>query len=741
MRFFREINYSITLFFCLLCGGIVHGQQAKLKIIDQKTHEPVQYAHVCFESLKNGQQAHELTDEKGEVPNICTERSVAAITFVGYKTLFDTVSPGQSATLKLAPTAIDMDEVVVTAQYSPQPVDKSIYKVRVIGAKQIKQKAANNLADLFSDELSIRLTQDGALGSSMSIRGLSGENVKFLIDGVPVIGRLNGNIDLDQLNLNNVDHVELIEGPMSVIYGSNALAGVVNIITKENKNTKLQASFNSYYESSNQFNFNGAASIKEKRNVFSFSGGRNFFQGYTQTGGYRALDWKPKRQYTFDGYYIYGHPNYKLKLSSQYFNELLWNKGDIIEPHFAIDSYFTTQRFTNSIDFNSKIGKVRYLNITGAYSNYSRVKNTYFKDLSTLQKNLTTNEGDQDTTKFNDIIARAIISKSTDISKINYQFGLDVNIENGSGRKITDNHQEIGDYAAFLSLKYDPLSTFTIQPGFRYIYNTKYTAPLIYSLNVKWNMVENTNIRASYSRGFRSPSLKELYLYFFDVNHNIKGNENLKAEDSHNVDLSADYSKEIGKKTIGGSVDVFYNKINNIITLAQVTNKLYSYINIDNYISKGVQVSFDFSLYPHLKFKAGFVETGRKNVLDQEIKLAKSFFYTSDINSSIRYSLVKYAMDISLFYKYTGKMPQYFVDALGNLKEGYIKDYHTMDISVIKNLLNRSLQVSVGVKNLFNNKSIPAIGGGGGIHSGGDSALIGYGRTFFARVSYTFQKF
>ena len=134
-----------------------------------------------------------------------------------------------------------MSEVVVTAQYSPQRVDKSIYKIDVIGVKQIDQKAANNLSDLFRDELSIRITQDGTFGSNMSIRGLGGEHVKFLVDGVPVIGRMDGNIDLGQLNLNNVDHVEMIEGPMSVIYGSNAIAGVVNIITKENKNSKINA--------------------------------------------------------------------------------------------------------------------------------------------------------------------------------------------------------------------------------------------------------------------------------------------------------------------------------------------------------------------------------------------------------------------------------------------------------------------------------------------------------------------
>ena len=78
----------------------------------------------------------------------------------------------------------------------------------------------------------------------MSLQGLSGEHIKFLIDGVPVIGRMDGNVDLSQLNMYNVDHIEIVEGPMSVIYGSNALAGAVNIITKENKKAKLTGTTN-----------------------------------------------------------------------------------------------------------------------------------------------------------------------------------------------------------------------------------------------------------------------------------------------------------------------------------------------------------------------------------------------------------------------------------------------------------------------------------------------------------------
>jgi outer membrane receptor for ferrienterochelin and colicins len=72
-------------------------------------------------------------------------------------------------------------------------------------------------------------------GSSVSINGISGEGVKILVNGVPMVGRIDGKIDISQINLTNVERIEIVKGPQSVIYGTDALGGVINIITKEQK--------------------------------------------------------------------------------------------------------------------------------------------------------------------------------------------------------------------------------------------------------------------------------------------------------------------------------------------------------------------------------------------------------------------------------------------------------------------------------------------------------------------------
>lgn len=742
MRLYQHIILFIIV---LLTSNLVFGQQATIHVVDQKTNEPIIYAHVCFESVASGEQSHELTDESGMVINPCKERCIVAISYVGYATLFDTVSLGESKILLLKPTVFDIDQVVVTAQYSPQKVDKSIYKVKVIGAKRIQQKGATNLAEIFTNELGVSLNQSGVFGTNLSIRGLGGENLKVLIDGVPVIGRLNGNLDLGQMNINNADHIEMVEGPMSVIYGSNALAGVLNIITKENNKVPLTGNINAYYESVGTYNFNGSVSVSRKRNIIGISGGRNFFDGYTLNPEVRSMFWRPKRQYNIDGYYVYNHPKYKIKYSSQYFDELLLDKGDVIAPHFARDNHLNTIRFNNSLNFQTKIGNYRYVKLLAAYSIYNRNRNTYFKNLHTLDEILSNNVGDQDTSRFDAIVARAEISKSTDKSKFNYQFGVDINIENGSGGKI-DGKKQIGDYAGFLSMKYNPIPTFTLQPGFRLIHNTKYNAPLVYSLNIKYDITEFITLRGSYARGFRAPTLKELYLYFVDVNHNVRGNENLEAENSHNVLIVAGYHKEKGKATYGFNVDLFYNHINNAINLVGVglNDGLYTYKNLYQYISQGFQLEMYYNLYPYFEWKIGLAETGRKNFDNEEIEAYNNFFYSTDINSTLVYYFPSINASISLFYKYTGKLEMLYEDEEGLVQQGFIEGYHNVDVTLGKSFINKSLQLNAGVKNILDIKTIDALAPGiGNGHSGGVSGNrnVGYGRTFFMSLSYNFQKF
>jgi len=740
----RRLILLVVFFGYALTG---HGQEAIISVKDARSSEGVPFAHIQLENLASHARQTLTTAIDGVAINTAKERSLISVTFVGYRVYTDTISPGQSKTILLEPAVYNIDEVVVTGQYKPQAVDKSIYRVKVIGAKQIEQKASNNLGDLMAGELNIRSSNDGALGSKITLQGLGGEHIKFLIDGVPVIGRLNGNIDLGQLNLYNVEHIEVIEGPMSVIYGSNALAGVINIITKDNKYTSYSTTVNSYVESVGMYNFSADAALKKNRWSGSVAGARNFFQGYSVIDTTRAKRWKPKRQYNADASLQYAYKDLKARATVSYFNELLLDKGNLRLPYYetAFDSYYYTNRLTTKLDINTRLFGKRNLSILGSYSYYDRIKNTYFNDLTKLEKSLTKNPSDHDTSNFDQYLLRAEFSKSEDNSPFNYQLGIDLNYEDGAGKRVLDHKQAIGDYAAFLSMKIQPSLRLLLQPGLRYSYNTKYHAPLVYSLNLKWDMAQELSMRFSYAKGFRAPSIKELYLEFVDVNHNIRGNENLKAENSHNLNLALRYHHEKPTYDYGAELNVFYNNISNSISLAVVDldKALYTYVNVDNMVTQGFQLNFNNRVYPWLEIKLGVGETGRKQGLANDQN--NSFVYSTDVMSNLTYLWRKTDLNFSLYYKYNGAYPEVFLGANDEVLRTIMSGYHTMDFSVSKWFWHNRINAQIGAKNIFNNTNIDIKGdtGGGGIHSGGSGGAspVGWGRTYFVKLMFSFKKF
>ena len=130
----------------------------------------------------------------------------------------------------------ELSEVVVTGQYKPQSAKASVYQVRTISRDRIQKQGATKLQDVLSNELNIRFTQDVATGGSdITMMGLKGQNVKILVDGLPMTGRqgTSNEININQIDINSIERIEIVEGPMSVVYGADALAGVINIITRK----------------------------------------------------------------------------------------------------------------------------------------------------------------------------------------------------------------------------------------------------------------------------------------------------------------------------------------------------------------------------------------------------------------------------------------------------------------------------------------------------------------------------
>ena len=272
-------------------------------------------------------------------------------------------------------------------------------------------QAANNLKDLLNKQTNMRLGYDNVLGSNVSVQGISGQNVKILIDGVPIIGRLNGNIDLGQINLNNVERVEIIEGPLSVDFGTDALAGTINLITDKEFFEGFSSNYNLYYESVGQYNSDLSFNFKHNLNSFKLDLGRKYFDGWSEDESFslfptsqladtnRVKSWNPKEQ--FFGKIQFKNESNKNTIRVYYdsFYEKITNFGFPRLPYYenAFDDYYYTYRNNLGLDNKYNLNEKENFHLLSSFNSFKRIKNTYFKDLITLDEVLTNNSSDQDT--------------------------------------------------------------------------------------------------------------------------------------------------------------------------------------------------------------------------------------------------------------------------------------------------------------------------------------------------------
>lgn len=747
---------NTVLCFFIFTGYIINAQQ-QLQIFSAKDSLRIPFVTVLIKNdfINYSQNAN----DKGII--VINQRFVDSLNYTlavhsfGFEKYSRKLSGAEINALKriyLRPADISLDEVVITAQYEPTIAEQAIQKTRVIDKEKIQQMGAVNLRDVLSNQLNVRLQQDNILGSGMSVQGISGENVKILVDGIPIIGRLNGNIDLSQINMNNVERIEFIEGPLSVQYGTNALAGTINIITKKSLTRRYTAGLTSYYESIGTYNLTGDVTFAHKRHSIQASGGRNYFDGWKSTeapfyfpkpqlaDSSRFQQWKPKEQYFASAAYQYSFKKLDIGLKSAYFDEKIINRGYPRAPYSedTFDDYYYTTRFDNSAFLKGKISSNWSVNGLAAYNYYNRVKKTVYKDLTTLDETISANSSDQDTSSFTLLMSRASFVRALPASKINYELGYDVSYESALGKRIDASLQYMGDYAAFVTSEIKTTPRLVIKPGLRYSYNTVYKTPLVPSLNVKWAATDNHTLRGSYARGFRAPSIKELYFLFVDINHNIIGNSNLKAEQSDNFSLSYNYNRDINRCRVKFDASLFYNNIFNLITLAQVTATEYSYVNIGKYKTMGFQLGNSLN-FKKLVLQTGFNYTGRYNDLSETNNLPQ-FNYSPEVLANATYKLLRSKTSIAVFYKYNGRMPGYALND-GVVSQTFIAGYSIMDVTLSRFVWKDRINLTLGCKNVFDVKNITSSASGGGVHSTSSTSIpLSTGRNYFIKLAFNFSK-
>ncbi|MFZ2904962.1 MAG: TonB-dependent receptor [Cyclobacteriaceae bacterium] len=733
-------RFLYTLFFALCSLSVF--SQVHVKITDKLTGHAIPGV-----VLVAHQQALGISNESGVIDfSVDTFPVTVATSHLGYLPNELKISHSGEYEIVVEQSVTQLNDVVVTGQFEPQSVRQSVYKVRTISSETIQAKGATRFQDVLNTELNFRFSMDPALGvSNMTMQGLSAQNVKVLIDGVPVIGRqgTSNAVDLNQINMNSIERIEIVEGPMSTIYGADALAGVINIITKKPEQDKLSGTVRIHEENiGNEFRFfdkgihQQSVSVAYKTNSFyslaDFS--HNYAGGWQGDSTGREKQWHPKTQWIGSGTVGYQRNDWNLSYRIDFLNEDLYDPSHYTNNE-ALDRHYITNRFMHQVQGAATITDRLSFNGAFAFTDYSRKTQTVVVDQATGEETLA--YSGQDLTEYTGVTFRGTFQYKVS-EKLSLQPGYDINLESGSGGRLLEGTNKISDVAGFLSAEYKPFSFLNIRPGVRFVRNSVYQAPpVLPSINTKFILSPKYDLRISYGRGFRAPSIRELYFYFYDSNHQIEGNPDLEAELSHSINAS--WNWRVIKNTAWQYTTVlggFYNSVDNLIQTAQKpSSTVTTYFNIDHYKTKGLTLDNTIK-FNAVQFNAGFAYTGFYNNYQEVDDELPEFTWSPEVNASVAYTFSKIGLKANFYYKYTGNTPFYKVKS--STSEVYLSqtdDYHWADVNLQKTFL-KSFSVTTGIHNLFDITQVRSTSASG-THTSGNNSLSS-GRSYYLTLSFNF---
>lgn len=655
-------------------------------------------------------------------------------------------------TIYMKPMNNVLEEVVVTGQIIPGNKYQTPFKVKYYTAEEIKNKNAVNLADFLLTENNFTITQDPILGTKASINGMSGSDLKLMIDGIPVAGRLNGNIDYSQILLGNIAKIEVVDGPLSTIYGTNATGGVINLITKTGTNYESNIQANIYAESVGVLNVNGYFNTAKKGQRVSLGVHRNIFLGWDPYSDslskvvrplWRDMAWNPKEQFMINtSYYTPLSKKTSLHMKLNGFWETILNKLNPASSQQILvnDEYYITKKFNVGGNSNTIFSKyVEWQNYSN-FNYFGRNIEYYFQDLTKGEQYFLRTVKEE---IFN-IFGRSQIKHEFPDKRLNFLYGADFNMDLGYSEKLDSTAKAVRDLSLFVMANYKISDNFLIQPGLRYSINNVSSTPISSTINFRYEMSRHFSSRFSYSRGYRIPELKELYFSFIDINHNIQGNPNLKMEINDNIQLGIDVkpgNTKAKSNLISYSSSLNFNYFNksdaiDIVNINPTTNE-FKYLNVGN--TKGIILTIDNRVkYKDYLIVFGTSVNGFKRVFNQTTNQIDDFLYNWTINANLTYLIKKWDVKITSINKFNSFNPYVVYNLRSNqVERGKIPAFFYSDLSASKNVWQNRLNISMGVKNLFNIQNLKVVGFTGNIHSSSANNEVSnlWGRTFFTSIT------
>jgi outer membrane receptor for ferrienterochelin and colicins len=514
---------------------------------------------------------------------------VVRVSLLGYETLEKSVIVHEGNNTEdfiLRESNINLNEVVVTGTKSEKMLKNVPVLTQVIYGRQMLDLGITTVTGALQSMVpGIDVSQFGTR-TSITLQGMDSKYVLFLVDGERIAGEVNGDIDYSMLNMENIDRIEIIKGASSSLYGSNAIGGVINIITKRITRS-FEGKFYSRYSKYNEL-FTGAG-ISLKRGIIGSRTSLNFSRtdGYDNTpesphdwtqNPYSSFSINQKFEVTpttnlelipYIGYYQFERGNVSARPAHDFYQDI--NAG-------LKGKYFLRK---HSLDFSYYRDRYNTFNVLELLNDH--MDKVSYDIIQTLRT-----QGNFHISEKNSLIAGV---------EFNYESLFSVRNEGG-----LKNDSE-GVLYAQEDLCFG--ERWNIVAGIRASTHSSYgfnAAPKI-SILFKQGFL---NFRTSAGTGFRSPSLKELYMNFDHFGEwYIIGNTELKPESSRYISASVEFLKPWNNS----SVTFYRNEITNMITdrwlpdSAQMTRQ---YQNIASASVYGIDVLSKQKIGKGLWLSAGY---------------------------------------------------------------------------------------------------------------------------------------
>lgn len=471
--------------------------------------------------------------------------------------------------------SLTLEQIVVTATHTPKALKDVPVVTRLISLDDIKKADATNIQDLLTQELpglefGFAMSQE----TSLNMSGFGGNAVLFLVDGERIAGETMDNTDYNRLNLDNVGRIEIVKGASSALYGSNAVGGVINIITRESMEP-WTANVNSRFNTLGNEWRNGAN--------FSFTSGKwNSQTNFQQTSidpiklssgptseekALAALLGQTIEEDKSNVKKLYGQESYNVK------ERITFTASDNLK-FIARGGYFfrESQRDTYNYHFNGYSGGLkgmydwkngRNLEVSYAYDQYDKANFT--------PEGARTHDHDYRNTQhtahalYNHSFGEHILTVGTDFLHdylTTYQF-------------LDNTSHEQNNIDAFAQFDFNPSKRFNIVGSVRYDYFSASSAQATTARLAAVYKLDQLTLRANYASGFRAPSLKEMYMHYDmgNMGYMIMGNPDVKPERSDNFNLAIDHNGKVNgtgifdgvySVTLMGYCNIFDKRITSI---------------------------------------------------------------------------------------------------------------------------------------------------------------------------------